>query len=398
MAAETIKTFVPPQRILMGPGPSNIHPRVLKAMSEQVIGYMDPVFVDMMAELKDLIRYVYQTDNMLSYPVSGPGSVGMENCFVNLVQPGDKVAVCRNGVFGGRMIENVLRCGATPVILEGVWGEPVDPNALEDLLKKNPDVRVVAFVHGETSTGVLSDAKTIAEVAHRYDCLTIVDAVTSLAGVPVLAKEWDLDAVYSAGQKCLSCTPGLSPSTFNQRVVDFVTSRKDKIQSWFMDMTMILEYWGKTVRTYHHTAPINGLMLKEEGIENVWARHRANYEAFRDGIEALGLEFLVKEEFRLPQISTVKVPDGVSEPQLRAELLKMSSLEIGAGLGSLAGKVWRFGLMGQTSSASNVMTCLASLEKILPKLGYPVKEGVAVAAAHKRFAIQHNAAAADALK
>lgn len=404
MAADTIETFIPPQRILMGPGPSNIHPRVLKAMSEPVIGYMDPIFVQMMAELKDLIRYVYQTDNMLSYPVSGPGSVGMENCFVNLVQPGDKVVVCVNGVFGGRMVENVLRCGATPVILEGVWGEPVDPNALEDLLKKTPEARVVAFVHGETSTGVVSDAKTLAAVAHKYDCLTIVDAVTSLAGVPVLAKEWDLDAVYSAGQKCLSCTPGLSPSTFNQRVVDYVTSRKDKIQSWFMDMTMILEYWGKTVRTYHHTAPINGLyalheallMLKEEGLENVWARHRSNYEALRDGLEAMGLEFLVKEENRLPQISTVKVPESVSEPQLRAELLKMSSLEIGAGLGPLAGKVWRFGLMGQTSRPDYVLTCLASMEKILPGLGYPVKEGIAVAAAHKRYAAQHAAAAEKA--
>jgi len=329
----------------------------------------------------------------------------METCFVNMVQPGDKVLVCRNGVFGGRMIENVMRCGGEPVILEGVWGEPVDPNALEDLLKKNPDVKVVAFVHGETSTGVVSDAKALAAVAHKYGCLTIVDAVTSLAGVPVLAKEWDLDAVYSAGQKCLSCTPGISPSTFNQRAIDRITGRKDKIRSWFMDMTLLLEYWGKTVRTYHHTAPINALyalheallMLKEEGLENVWARHRANYEALRDGLQAMGLEFLVKEENRLPQISTVKVPEGVSEPQLRAELLKMSSLEIGAGLGPLAGKVWRFGLMGQTSKPEYVLTCLASMEKILPKLGYPVKEGVAVAAAHKRYAIQHQAEAEKAL-
>lgn len=407
MAADNITTFIPPQRILMGPGPSNIHPRVLNAMSEPVIGYMDPIFVEMMAELKDLIRYVYQTKNMLSYPVSGPGSVGMENCFVNLVQPGDTVVVCVNGVFGGRMVENVLRCGATPVILEGTWGEPVDPNALEDLLKKTPKARVVSFVHGETSTGVVSDAKTISAIAHKYDCLVIADAVTSLAGVPVLADEWDLDAVYSAGQKCLSCTPGLSPSTFSQRAIDFITGRKDKIQSWFMDMTMILEYWGKTVRTYHHTAPINGLyalheallMLKEEGLENVWARHRSNYEALRDGFEAMGLEFLVKDEKdRLPQISTVKVPEGVNEPALRQELLKAKSIEVGAGLGVFAGKVWRFGLMGQSSQMGNVLTCLETMEQILPKLGYPVKPGVAVAAAHKRYAIQHNTAAEAAAK
>ena len=304
-------------------------------------------------------------------------------------------------VDGGQSVDWILSCGGKTINLLAKGSL----RHCQEQLKKTPEARVVAFVHGETSTGVVSDAKTLAAVAHKYDCLTIVDAVTSLAGVPVLAKEWDLDAVYSAGQKCLSCTPGLSPSTFNQRVIDYVTGRKDKIQSWFMDMTMILEYWGKTVRTYHHTAPINGLyalheallMLKEEGLENVWARHRSNYEALRDGLEAMGLEFLVKEEDRLPQISTVKVPEGVSEPQLRAELLKMSSLEIGAGLGPLAGKVWRFGLMGQTSRPDYVLTCLASMEKILPGLGYPVKEGVAVAAAHRRYAAQHTAAAGKAL-
>ena len=271
----------------MGPGPSNINPRVLAAMSLPVIGYMDPAFVDMMAELKTLLRYAFQTDNQLTYPISGPGSVGMESCFVNMVAPGDKVVVCRNGVFGGRMIENVERCKGTPIIVEGTWGEPVDPNAVEDALKKNPDARIVAFVHAETSTGCVSDAKTLAEVAHKHDCLTIVDAVTSLAGCPLKVKEWDLDAVYSASQKCLSCTPGLSPVTYSDRVIDYVTGRKDKVQSWFMDLNLILNYWGHTVRTYHHTAPINGLfalheallLLKEEGIENTWARHQRHYQA-----------------------------------------------------------------------------------------------------------------------
>ena len=345
-----ITSFHPPQRVLMGPGPSNINPRVLAAMSLPVIGYLDPAFVDMMAELKSLLRYAFQTDYQLTYPISGPGSVGMESCFVNMVAPGDKVVVCRNGVFGGRMIENVERCKATPIIVEGTWGEPVDPNALEDALKKNPDARVVAFVHAETSTGCVSDAKTLAEVAHKYDCLTIVDAVTSLAGCPLYVKDWDLDAVYSASQKCLSCTPGLSPVTYSDRVIDYVTSRKDKVQSWFMDLNLILNYWGNTVRTYHHTAPINGLfalheallLLKEEGIENTWARHQRHYQALKAGFEAMGLKFLVKEENRLPQISAIMVPEGINEAEVRAKLLSEFNLEIGAGLGPLAGKILAF--------------------------------------------------------
>lgn len=399
-----ITSFHPPQRVLMGPGPSNINPRVLAAMSLPVIGYLDPAFVDMMAELKSLLRYAFQTDYQLTYPISGPGSVGMESCFVNMVAPGDKVVVCRNGVFGGRMIENVERCKATPIIVEGTWGEPVDPNALEDALKKNPDARVVAFVHAETSTGCVSDAKTLAEVAHQYDCLTIVDAVTSLAGCPLYVKDWDLDAVYSASQKCLSCTPGLSPVTYSDRVIDYVTSRKDKVQSWFMDLNLILNYWGNTVRTYHHTAPINGLfalheallLLKEEGIENTWARHQRHYQALKAGFEAMGLKFLVKEENRLPQISAIMVPEGINEAEVRAKLLSEFNLEIGAGLGPLAGKIWRFGLMGYTAQSANVMLCLSALGSVLSKMGYPVKVGEAEAAAHQSYANQHASAAEEA--
>ena len=217
-----INSFHPPQRTLMGPGPTEIHPRVLTTMSQPAIGYLDPVFVEMMEELKTLLRYVYQTKNPLTFPISGPGSVGMEYCFVNLVSPGDKVVVCQNGVFGGRMNENVVRCGGTPIMVEDEWGEPVDPNKVEDALKKNPDARVVAFVHAETSTGVQSDAKRLIEIAHKHDALTIVDAVTSLGGTPVLVDEWKVDAIYSASQKCLSCTPGLSPVSFSERVVDYV--------------------------------------------------------------------------------------------------------------------------------------------------------------------------------
>ena len=250
MAASTfhkkITSFHPPQRVLLGPGPSNINPRVLAAMSLPVIGHLDPLFVDMMEELKILLRYTYQTENALTFPISGPGSVGMESCFVNLVSPGDKVVVCRNGVFGGRMIENVERCGGIPIIVEDTWGEPVDPNKVEDALKANPDARVLAFVHAETSTGAASDAKLLTEIAHKYDAMVIVDAVTSLGGTPVLVDEWGLDAVYAGSQKCLSCTPGLSPVTFSERAVDYVKNRKDKVQSWFLDLNLTLNYWGST--------------------------------------------------------------------------------------------------------------------------------------------------------
>lgn len=385
----------------MGPGPSNINPRVLAAMSLPVIGYLDPAFVDMMEELKTLLRYAFQTDNPLTYPISGPGSVGMESCFVNMVAPGDKVIVCRNGVFGGRMIENVERCGGTPIVIDDEWGTSVDPNKVEDALKKNPDTRIVAFVHAETSTGCESDAKTIAALAHKHDALVIVDAVTSLGGSPVKVKEWDLDAVYSASQKCLSCTPGLSPVTYSERVVDYVKGRKNKVQSWFMDLNLILNYWGSTTRTYHHTAPINGLfalheallLLKEEGIENAWARHTRHYLALKAGFEAMGLKFLVKEENRLPQISAISVPEGVNEAAVRRTLLNEFNLEIGAGLGPLAGKIWRFGLMGYSAQSANVMLCLSALGSVLSSQGLPIRVGEAEAAAHQSYATQHAKAA-----
>ncbi|MDR0933563.1 MAG: alanine--glyoxylate aminotransferase family protein, partial [Burkholderiaceae bacterium] len=297
---DKITTFIPPKRTLMGPGPSDINPRVLSAMSLPVIGHLDPAFAGMMEELKVLLRYVFKTQNALTYPISGPGSIGMENCFVNMVSPGDKVIVCRNGVFGGRMIEHVERCGGTPIIIDDKWGEPVDPDKLEDALRQNPDARIVAFVHAETSTGCESDAKLLAQIAHKHDALVIVDAVTSLGGIPVLVDEWELDAVYSATQKCISCAPGLAPVTFSEKVVEYVKNRKTKPQSWFMDMNLILNYWGNTARTYHHTAPINALyglheallLIKEEGLENVWKRHAMHYQALKAGFDAMGLRFL----------------------------------------------------------------------------------------------------------
>jgi alanine-glyoxylate transaminase/serine-glyoxylate transaminase/serine-pyruvate transaminase len=348
----------------------------------------------MMDEMKELLRYAFQTNNNLTMPVSAPGSAGMEMCFVNLVEPGDKVIVCQNGVFGGRMKENVERSGGTAVMVEDTWGVAVDPAKVEAALKANPDAKILAFVHAETSTGAISDAKTLTELAHQHDCLVIVDTVTSLAGSPLMVDDWQLDAVYSGSQKCLSCVPGLSPVTFNQRAIDVITSRKSKVQSWFLDLNLVLGYWGGGVkRAYHHTAPINTLyglhealvILQEEGIENSWARHQKNHEALRAGLEAMGLTFVVPEGQRLPQLNAVSVPDGVDEAAVRSALLSEYNLEIGAGLGAMAGKMWRIGLMGFASNQTNVLFCLGALDAVLSGMKAPITSGVAVDAARSVY-------------
>ena len=405
-----ISSFHPPQRTLLGPGPSEINPRVLAASSLPAIGYLDPIFVDMMDELKQLLRYAFQTNNQLTFPLSGPGSVGMESCFVNMVSPGDKVVVMRNGVFGGRMIENVQRVGGEAVVVDDAWGEPCDPQKLEDALKKNPDTKIVSFVHAETSTGAQSDAKTLTAITHKHGALVIVDAVTSLAGTPIKTDEWGIDAIYSGSQKCLSCVPGLSPVSYNEAVIEKVKLRKEtnRVQSWFMDLNLVLGYWGETTRTYHHTAPINSLfalheallLLKEEGLENSWARHMRHHLALKAGMEAMGLEFLVKEAYRLPQMNAIKIPESLqkSEAEVRKRLLGEFNIEIGAGLGPLAGKIWRVGLMGYSCKPENVMLCLSALGSVLMDLGHPVKVGEAEAAAHSAYASMHASAAQAKLR
>lgn len=364
-------SFNPPQRILMGPGPSDVSPRVLSAMAKPTIGHLDPAFVGMMDELKAMLQYAFQTKNALTLPISGPGSVGMETCFVNLLEPGDKVIVCQNGVFGGRMKENVERCGAQAIMVMDAWGTAVDPEKVEAALKANPDAKVVAFVHAETSTGALSDAKTISALAHQYGALSLVDAVTSLGGTRLKVDKWGIDAIYSGSQKCLSCTPGLSPVSFSDRAVQVIQNRKTKVQSWFMDLNLIMGYWGGgTKRTYHHTAPVNPLyglheallMLQEEGLENAWARHRQHYLELKTGLESIGLEFVVKEEHRLPPLTAVYIPKGVHDAKARKSLLEDYGLEIGAGLGEMAGKIWRIGLMGYACNERNVNICLTALE------------------------------------
>lgn len=388
----SIKSFHPPVRTLMGPGPSDVPPRILQAMARPTIGHLDPLFVGMMDEMKALLQYAFKTKNELTLSVSAPGSAGMETAFVNLVEPGDKVIVCQNGVFGGRMKENVERSGATAVMVQDDWGMPVDPQKVEDALKANPDTKVVAFVHAETSTGAQSDAKTLVRLAHEHGALAIVDAVTSLGGSELEVDGWEIDAIYSGSQKCLSCTPGLSPVSFSERAVERIKNRTTKVQSWFLDLNLVMSYWGGgTKRAYHHTAPINALyglhealvILQEEGLENSWQRHFDLHLALKAGFEAMGLNLIVPEGSRLPQLNAVSIPEGVDDARVRSTLLNRYNLEIGAGLGALAGKVWRFGLMGHSANAKNVIFALSALEAVLDELNAPINRGVAVEAAQK---------------
>jgi len=390
-----ITSFNPTARTLMGPGPSDVHPRILSALARPTIGHLDPEFVAMMDEMKKLLQNAFQTQNELTIPVSAPGSAGMETCFVNLVEAGDTVVVCQNGVFGGRMKENVERIGAKAIMVEDEWGKAIDLNKVEDALKRHPEAKALAFVHAETSTGVCSDAKALCELARQYDCLSIVDAVTSLGGSELRVDEWGIDAIYSGTQKCLSCTPGISPVSFSEKAVAAIKARKSTVQSWFLDLNLVMGYWGANAkRAYHHTAPVNALyalhealvLLQDEGLENSWQRHTNNHLALRAGLEKMGIGFIVEENSRLPQLNAVSIPDGVDEAKLRSRLLNEFNLEIGAGLGSLAGKVWRIGLMGYSSRAENVFLCLGALEAVLESMGADIRTGVALTAAQRILA------------
>ena len=364
-------SFIPPQRTLLGPGPCNVSDRVLEAMARPTIGHLDSAFVGMMDEIRSLLRFAFKTENRMTFPISGPGSAGMECCFVNLVEPGDTVIVCKNGVFGGRMEENVIRCGGVAVTVDNDWGQPVDVAKAEAALKAHPGAKIVAFVQAETSTGARSDAAELCRLAQEHDCLTIVDTVTSLGGIEVSIDEWGADAVYSGSQKCLASPPGLSPVTFSPKAVEVVANRRTKVQSWFLDLNLLMGYWqAEGGRSYHHTAPINLLyalhesllMLKEEGLEAAWSRYESNYELLRAGLESMGLSVPVTRGDHLPELVTVTVPDGVDEAEIRTRMLEDHGIEIGAGLGQLAGKVWRIGLMGQNSSPETVRLCLDALK------------------------------------
>lgn len=372
--SQTFSSFIPPSRILMGPGPSDVYPQVLEALARNTIGHLDPRFVDLMDEVKQLLQYAFQTKNALTMPISAPGSAGMESVFVNLVEPGDKVIVCQNGVFGGRMQQNVERSGGQAIMVQDEWGKPTDLNKVREAFLANPDTKILAFVHAETSTGVLNDAKALCKIAKEFDCLSIVDAVTSLGGSELRVDDWQVDAIYSGTQKCLSCVPGLSPVSFSEQAIEVIKQRKHPVQSWFLDMDLVMGYWGQgTKRAYHHTAPVNSiyalheslLILHKETLEKAWSRHSANHLSLKSGLDKLGLELVVEDKYRLPQLNTVRIPTGVDDALVRNRLLSEFNLEIGAGLGGLAGKVWRIGLMGCGSSQKNVDYCLSSLEAVL---------------------------------
>lgn len=384
------KSFFPPQRTLMGPGPSDVSPRVLGALARPTIGHLDPMFIQLMDEIKGLLQFAFQTSNELTLPISAPGSAGMEACFVNLVSPGDKVIVCQNGVFGGRMKENVERSGAIAIMVEDAWGEPVSVDKVAAACQENPDATTLAFVHAETSTGVRSDVAALCALAAEHNMLSIVDAVTSLGGIELAVDKWGADAVYSGTQKCLSCIPGISPVTFSPKAVERIQQREHKVQSWFLDMQLIMGYWGDGgKRAYHHTAPVNDLyalhealiMLEEEGLEAAHARHMHNHLALVAGLEAMGLKMAVAAEHRLPQLNSVIVPEGVDEAAVRSALLEEFDLEIGAGLGALAGTTWRIGLMGFASNERNVLYCLNALEATLGGQGAAINAGAALPAA-----------------
>lgn len=363
--------FQPPSRLLLGPGPSMVAQSVLDAMSKPLVGHLDPEFIRMMEEIKGMMRTVFATENPITFSVSGTGSAGMEFCMANLVEPGDQVVVCVNGVFGGRMAEVASRCGAEVIRVEAPWGHIINPDQVAAALKTCKP-KLVGVVHAETSTGALTPVKEIARLAHEAGALVLIDTVTSLAGCPVEIDAWGIDAVYSGTQKCLSCPPGLSPVSLSPRAVEVATSRKTKVQSWYLDVNLLASYWGGE-RAYHHTAPVSMnyamhealRLVLEEGLENRFARHEANHLRLKDGLATLGLEIASQQGHQLWQLNSITVPEEVDEADVRRRLLADFGIEISAGLGPLKGKVWRIGLMGESSSADNVDIVLNAMGQIL---------------------------------
>lgn len=367
-------TFHPPQRVLLGPGPSDVPARVLQALAAPTLGHLDPEYLKLMDETRQMLRAVFQTGNEMTLAMSGTGSAGMETVAVNLLEPGDAAIVCVNGVFGGRMKDVFERCGARVHAIEAPWGETIPAERVAEALRAVPDAKVFGIVHAETSTGAHQPLEDIARLVHDAGALFLVDAVTSLGGLPLKVDEWGIDACYSGTQKCLSCPPGLSPVTFSPRALARMDARKTKVQSWYLDMTMIRNYWGAD-RVYHHTAPINMTyalrealaMVLEEGLENRIARHLTNHLALRAGLEAIGLKFIPQQS--LTTLNAIHAPDGVDEAAVRRRLLNEYGIEIGAGLGPFKGKALRIGLMGSSSTRRNVVLVLAALENILGRTG-----------------------------
>lgn len=379
----------------MGPGPSDVSPRVLAALSRPTIGHLDPAFQDLMEEIKAGLARLFHAPDHVCVPLPAPGTAGMEAAIMNLLEPGDLAVICVNGVFGTRMVDMAGRAGAEVIAVEDAWGTPVSLDKVEAALSGGRQAKVLAFVHAETSTGVRSDAAGLCALARRHGALSIVDCVTSLGGVPVDAAAWDADVVYSGTQKCLSAPPGLSPVALSKRAVAAIAARKEKPRNWLYDIGLLMSYWGgEGGRTYHHTAPINALYglheslvaFFEEGEQAVFVRHARMHGSLVAGLEALGLEMLAAPEHRLPQLNTVKVPEGIDEAKVRAHLLERWDLEIGAGLGPLKGKVWRIGLMGASASPWHVRLCLTALAEALAAQGFAGARDAALAAADARLA------------
>ena len=380
--------FHPPRRILLGPGPSDADNRVLLALSAPLVGHLDPEFLKVMDDIQALLRYVFETQNKLTIPISGTGSAGMEAAFVNLVEPGDSVVVCVNGVFGERMSDIVGRCGGALTRVEAAWGASFDFDQIREALKKTHP-KILAVVHAETSTGVLTSLPKIRKVLDEFpETLLLLDCVTSLGGHPVEIDRYQVDFAYSGTQKCLSCPPGLAPITLSEKAVSVLRRRKSKVPSWYLDLTMVEKYWGDE-RTYHHTAPISMnyalrealRIVHEEGLENRWARHHLNHRALVAGVEAMGLTMLCKPEDRLWSLNTIRIPEGVSDAGVRTQLLQDFGIEIGGGLGPLKNKIWRVGLMGSSSHRNNVLLFLNALEQVLSQQSMSLERGAAVSAA-----------------
>lgn len=375
----------PSVRTLMGPGPSNVDPRVLKSMATPLVGHLDPDFLKIMDETMDMLRGLFQTKNKLTIPISGTGSSGMEAALCNVIEEGDEVLVCINGVFGQRMSDIVGRCKGKLTTIDIDWGKIVPPEKIKAALKDGKP-KVVAIVHAETSTGVLQPLEEIGKMVRDHDALFLVDAVTSLAGAQVKVDEWCIDICYSGTQKCLSCPPGLSPITFSDRAMGAIRNRKQKVQSWYLDMSMIEKYWGAE-RVYHHTAPISMLyafhealrVIHEEGLEERFKRHNLNGKAMAAGLEVMGLKLLAQEGYRAPMLTTVGIPEGVVDANVRGKLLNDYSIELGGGLGAFKGKAWRVGLMGFSSTKRNVLSLLGALANILAEEGCKVESGVGAA-------------------
>ncbi|REK15766.1 MAG: alanine--glyoxylate aminotransferase family protein [Planctomycetota bacterium] len=382
----------PPVRVLLGPGPSDIHPRVLQAIGKPTVGHLDPYYLQLMDEMREMLRGVFRTKNEMTLAISGTGSAGMETAVVNVIEPGDAMVVCVNGVFGARMTDVAERAGAKVTKVEKPWGEVFSVDDLKDTLSKAKP-KVVGIVMAETSTGAWQPIHEIADLVHDAGAMLLVDTVTALGGLPVEVDKWGIDIVYSGTQKCLSCPPGLAPVTFNERAMDVVLSRKTKVQSWYLDLTMLAKYWGAE-RVYHHTAPINMTyalyealsLVHEEGLEACFARHALNHEALKAGLAALGIRYAAAEGHRLPMLNAVHIPEGIDDATIRRELLTRFGIEIGGGLGAFKGKVWRIGLMGYGSRENNVLLLLGALEQLFTEQKHKFEHGASIAAATQVYA------------